>query len=91
MEKLLEFITKAIVESPEKVKIKKKEENGLVNLSLKVDPEDLKIVIGKKGRTIRAIRNLLRLKAIKEKVRFNLELEDEKSRRDFDSSPKTKK
>lgn len=76
MEKLLELIVKSIVQRPKKVKIKKEKSQGLVNFNLKVDPEDLKIVIGKKGRTIRAIRNLLRLKAIKEGARVNLKLEE---------------
>lgn len=76
MEKLLELIIKSIVGQPKKVKIKKEEKEGFVNFSLKVDPEDLKIVIGKKGKTIRAIRNLLRLRAIKEGIRVNLELQE---------------
>jgi len=76
MEKLLELIIKSIVQKPKEIKIKKEEKEGFVNFKLKVDPEDLKIVIGKKGRTIRAIRNLLRLRAIKEGVRVNLELEE---------------
>lgn len=76
MEKLLEFIVKSIVQQPKKVKIKKEEREGFVNFSLRVDPEDAKFVIGKRGRTIRAIRNLLRLRAIKEEIRVNLELEE---------------
>lgn len=76
MEKLLESIVKSIVQKPQKVKIEKESQEGLVNFKLRVDPEDLKIVIGKKGRTIKAIRNLLRLKAIKKGARVNLELEE---------------
>jgi len=76
MEKLLELIIKSIVQKPKKIKIKKEEKEGFINFRLKVDSEDLKIVIGKKGRTIRAIRNLLRLRAIKEGIRVNLELEE---------------
>lgn len=76
MEKLLEYIVKSIVQKPKKVKIKKEKTEVLTNFSLKVDPEDIKIVIGKKGRTIKAIRNLLRLRAIKEGVRVNLQLEE---------------
>lgn len=76
MEKLLEFIVKSIVQKPKKVEIKKEKTEALTNFSLKLDPEDMKIVIGKKGRTIRAIRNLLRLRAIKEGARVNLQLEE---------------
>ena len=74
MEALLKLIVTSIVENPKAVKIKTIEENNFTNLQLVVDPEDLKIVIGKKGRTIKAIRNLIRLRAIKEGVRVNLEL-----------------
>lgn len=83
MEKLLEYIVKSIVQKPKKVEIKKEtlpagrqETETLTNFSLKVAPEDIKIVIGKKGRTIRAIRNLLRLRAFKEGIRANLELKE---------------
>ena len=74
MEKLLEFIVKKIVETPEKVEIQQSDSEGMTNFSLKVDQEDLKLVIGKKGRTIRSIRSLLRLRAFKERKRVNLQL-----------------
>ena len=74
METLLKFIVSSIVENPKAVKVKKIDEENFTNLQLQVDPEDLKIVIGKKGRTIKAIRNLIRLRAMKEGVRVNLEL-----------------
>lgn len=76
MEKLLNFLVTSIVTLPEAVKIDLQEADGAVNLSLAVDQEDMKIVIGKKGQTIRAIRHLLRLKALKEGTRVNLVLED---------------
>ena len=76
MEKLLEFIVQSIVQNPDKVKIKKEEKENFIDFRLEVDPEDIKIVIGKKGRTIRAIRNLLRLRAMKEGVQVNLQLEE---------------
>lgn len=77
MKKLLEFITKNIVEKPEAIKIKEEESNGLVNLTLKVAPEDMGKIIGKKGKIIRAIRQLLRVKAFKTGQRVNLVLEEQ--------------
>jgi predicted RNA-binding protein YlqC (UPF0109 family) len=74
MEKLLKLIVTSIVQKPKLVKITRQEKDGLLEFSLQVDPDDMKIVIGKKGRTIKAIRNLLRLRAIKENIRVNLEL-----------------
>ena len=74
MEKLLEFLVKAIVNSPEDVSIQENQDgegNELV-LELKVNPEDIKIVIGKEGKTIRALRELVKIKAIKEKKRIRI-------------------
>ncbi len=74
MEDLLRFILEAIVQKPEKIKIAEKEENGLINLEVWVDKEDMGRVIGKSGKIIKAIRGVLRIKALKEEKRLNLTL-----------------
>jgi len=75
MRDLLEYLVKNIVEQPEAVEIEKTEtEGGFVNLKLSVASEDMGMVIGKGGRIIRALRNLVRVKAIKENKRVNVEL-----------------
>lgn len=74
MKKLLEFLTKAIVSHPEDVVVEEKKEEEQFNLNLQVNPEDIKIIIGKNGRTIKALRELLKIKAIKDKKRVNLNL-----------------
>ena len=75
MKDLLEFIIKSIVSKPDEVKIEEMSPaEGYVNLSLRVAPEDMGTVIGKQGKIIKAIRNLVRIKAIKEGVRVNVEL-----------------
>ena len=75
MKELLKHITERIVNNPEDIEIQEVQtEGGAINLSLKVHPEDMGLIIGKNGSTIRAIRNLLKVKAIKDDVRFNLEL-----------------
>lgn len=77
MKTLLEFLVKSIVEKPEKVKIKEAEKEGFSEYLIKVAPEDMKIVIGKNGQTIRAIRILAKTKAIKQKKRVNIKLEED--------------
>ena len=74
MKDLLAFLTKSIVDHPEEIVIEEKEEDGQINLNLQANPEDIKMIIGKKGRTIKAIRELLKIRAIKEKkkISFNL-------------------
>ncbi len=75
MKDLLKYITERIVNNPEAVEIQEVQmEGGAVDLSLKVHPDDMGLIIGKNGSTIRAIRNLLKVKAIKDDIRFNLEL-----------------
>ena len=72
MKKLLEFLVKAIVDSPKDVSIQENQEGDELILELKVNPEDIKVVIGKEGKTIRALRELVKIKAIKEKKRIRI-------------------
>jgi predicted RNA-binding protein YlqC (UPF0109 family) len=77
MEKLLKWLVSAIVQKPKAVKITADSQSNHHQLTLEVDPEDIKIVIGKKGRTIKALRNLLRLRALQEGSRVDLNLQEE--------------
>ena len=74
MKKLLEFLVTSIVKYPDQVVITESQEGEMFHLRLDVHKEDIRLVIGRNGKTIRAIRNLLRLKAIKEGTRINLTL-----------------
>lgn len=76
MKTLLKFIIENIVEKPKKVEIKETKTNNQSTLSLKVDPEDMGKVIGKKGKIIKAIRQILRVKAFKKGERVNFILEE---------------
>ena len=78
MKEFLEFLVKAIVKKEEAVEIEETpDENGGTLLKLKVDKDDMGVIIGKEGRTIKGIRNLLKAKAIKEDRRVNIVLLDE--------------
>jgi len=77
MKKLLEFIVKSIVDNPDEAKItKSKTESGFEKYTISVADADMGMVIGKKGKIIRAIRTLARTKAIKENVRAIVALEE---------------
>ncbi len=76
MKDIVEFIVKQFVSNPDAVEVTEKQEDGYINVSLKVDPADMGLTIGKSGQTIKAIRRLLTIKAISEDVRVNLELID---------------
>ena len=76
MKDLLNYIVTNLVTKPEAVSIDEQTDNGNVNLSLTVDPQDMGLIIGKNGQTIRAIRKLLTVRAIAENVRVNLQLNE---------------
>jgi len=59
MKELIEQIAKAIVEKPEEVYVRGIEGEHAVVIELRVAKEDIGKVIGKKGRTITAIRTIL--------------------------------
>jgi predicted RNA-binding protein YlqC (UPF0109 family) len=77
MKDLLVLIVKQIVKHPDEVSVTDKQENGELTLQLRVSPEDMGIVIGKGGKVIKAIRNLIRTKAILQNSRVNLILIEE--------------
>lgn len=79
MKELLQFLVESIVFKPEKVSIEKQKENeaGLIELIIHVHPDDLKIVIGKGGRTIKAIRELVKIKALQEKKKVQVNIQEE--------------
>lgn len=75
MKDLLTYIVAKIVSQPEQVRVEEETlEGDVINLRLQVAPEDMGIVIGRSGNIIHAIRDLLRIRAIKENKRVNLEL-----------------
>jgi uncharacterized protein len=74
VKELVELIAKALVDQPEKVLVSVQDGEQTTILELKVAPEDLGKVIGKQGRTARAIRIILGAAGMKTKRRFNLEI-----------------
>jgi predicted RNA-binding protein YlqC (UPF0109 family) len=74
VQELVELIAKALVDSPDKVVVTQLQGEQTTILELKVAQEDLGKVIGKQGRTARAIRVILGAAGMKEKRRYNLEI-----------------
>jgi uncharacterized protein len=64
MKDSLNYIVSSIVDKPEAVEILEEENQGIVNLTIKVSPEDMGKVIGKEGKVIKAIRNLMRIPGV---------------------------
>jgi predicted RNA-binding protein YlqC (UPF0109 family) len=74
MKELLSYVAGALVDQPEAIQIVETVEDDMVVLALRVAKEDLGKVIGKQGRTARAIRSLLTAAAAKENKRARLEI-----------------
>jgi predicted RNA-binding protein YlqC (UPF0109 family) len=74
MKELVEFIAKSLVDDPSQVYISEIEGENSVILELRVGPEDMGRVIGKGGRTVNAIRTLIRVLAAKQGKRVTLEI-----------------
>ncbi len=74
MKELVEMIVKSLVDHPDKVNVSQLDGEQTTILELRVAPEDLGKVIGKQGRTARAIRTILGAAGMKMKRRYNLEI-----------------
>jgi len=74
MKELVEMIAKALVDSPDEVIVMEVVGEQTTVLELKVAQSDLGKVIGKQGRTARAIRTLLGAAGMKLRKRFILEI-----------------
>jgi Predicted RNA-binding protein (contains KH domain) len=74
MKNLLEEIAKALVDHPDDVQVTEVEGEQTTVLELRVRNEDLGKVIGRQGRTARAIRTLLAAAGMKVRKRFVLEI-----------------
>jgi predicted RNA-binding protein YlqC (UPF0109 family) len=74
MRQLVESITKALVDSPDEVKVTEIEGEQTTVIELRVAQADLGKVIGKQGRTARAMRTILSAASAKIKKRTVLEI-----------------
>ena len=76
MRELIEFLAKSLVDHPDEVRTRVYERDQQTVVELEVDPEDLGKVIGRQGRTARAIRNLLSAAGQKTRRRYSLDIID---------------
>lgn len=74
MKDLIEFIAKSLVDNPEAVNVGEKMEGNLTVLELRVSRDDYGKVIGKEGRTVKALRTLLSAACAKNGLKYSLEV-----------------
>jgi uncharacterized protein len=72
---LVDYLARQLVDKPDAVVTEVDLEDQLV-LELEVDPDDIGKVIGKQGRTVKAMRALLQAASVKSRRRTVLEIVD---------------
>jgi len=74
MKEAVERIITALVGEPDVVEITEIEDGKNVRLEVRVAPHDMGRIIGREGRTVKAIRNILFAAGQKQNKRFHLDL-----------------
>ncbi len=74
LKELIEYMAQALVDNPEQVKVSEIEGEQTSVIELRVAKEDLGKVIGKQGRTARAMRTILSAASTKIRKRAVLEI-----------------
>ncbi len=74
MRELVAFISESLVDEPDQVRVHGEVEDGQLRLELTVAADDVGKVIGREGRTARAMRTLLATSAAKQRCRVNLQI-----------------
>jgi uncharacterized protein len=73
---VLDLLVTSLVEEPDAVRIDAIEQRGKVRLEVRVGPDDMGRVIGKRGRVANAIRTVVRAAAVRDGVDVDIEFED---------------
>ena len=76
MRELVEFVAKSLVDHPDEVHSRLHDRHDQTIIELEVAQEDLGKIIGRQGRTARALRTLLAAAASKTRRRYSLDILD---------------
>ncbi len=75
MRELLEFLARALVDSPDRVRVEEfEEDDGTLVLELSVADDDYGKIIGRGGRTAQALRTLVKAAAVKDNRRVLVDI-----------------
>ena len=74
LEQTLADIAKAIVDSPDAVKVTREEDERSITLTLAVSPDDIGMVIGRHGRIAKAIRAVIKAASAGNGKKVNVEI-----------------
>lgn len=76
LENLVRVLARSLVDEPDKVEVSSTETDSRVDLELRVAEGDMGKVIGRQGRTIKAIRIVVKAASVKVDKRANVEVLD---------------
>ena len=71
---MVQFVAQSLADKPEQVEISESVGEGVIMIEIKVAAEDMGRLIGRKGRTINAIRSLARVLAAKMEKKVSVEI-----------------
>lgn len=74
MRETVELILKSLVDDAEAVEVREVEQKGTVRLEVRVAASDMGKVIGRQGRTVRALRTVLHAAGLKHNRRYLLDI-----------------
>jgi uncharacterized protein len=74
MRETIEMVVKALVDDPSSVDVREVEREGTTRIEIRVAQPDMGKVIGKQGRTVRALRSLVYASGVKQHRRFVLDV-----------------
>lgn len=74
MDNLIKLLIEPLVTDPKKIKIEKIEAENQVKFIVHIPKEDIAKVIGSRGKMVKAIKNLVKIRAIKENTFATLEI-----------------
>ena len=75
MKELIEYIAKSLATKPDEVVVSEEtNDEGQIVIKLQVADEDKGKIIGRQGRVAQAMRVILRVRAVQEETRANLEI-----------------
>jgi predicted RNA-binding protein YlqC (UPF0109 family) len=75
-QRVLEYLTRQLVDDPDEVAVETEEGRGKTILNVRVAPGDMGRVIGKRGRVANAIRTLVRAAAVRDGAEVDIEFLD---------------
>lgn len=76
MKDTLFYIISSIIDDPKGIVIDEKETDGVIEFTVTVPKAELGKVIGKKGRIISSIRNIMKIKALRQNKRVMISLQE---------------